>query len=161
MSEDSNEKSQKPWPDYTVPSQGAAAPPARRKTNGQFNKGFTGNPKGRPCNRERSFIPRQLRRDILGVTESTTAIRTEKGKKTVSLIEAIIMRTVNKALAGHGPSIRMVMDWHRDAITMHSRMHGGRFQELERIERALVLGRTISDFESYTLNSLRKSTRKT
>ncbi len=58
-------------------------------------------------------------------------IRTEKSKKRVSVIEAIMLRAAAKALAGHGPSIRLMVKWYTDAVAEHSATHEKRFHLLE------------------------------
>src|SRR4051812_9556363 len=70
----------------------------------QFKKGVSGNPRGRPRKAERSYTPRQWRRDVLRVGNTLTTIKTDKGIKKITLVEAILLRVASKALSGHGPS---------------------------------------------------------
>jgi hypothetical protein len=135
---------------------------ADRAADRRFEKGVSGNPRGRPRKVERSFVPRQQRRDIIRIAEAQMTIRTEKSKKKVSVIEAIMLRTAAKALAGHGPSIRLMMKWYTDAIAEHSETHEKRFHLLEDMEILAVLNPDQGgDWLPKRLNNMRKLTRRT
>jgi hypothetical protein len=138
---------------------GYGNPPVASK----WQKGTSGNPAGRPRKRERSFTPRQLRRDILCIAESATTIKTDKGVRKMAAIEAIVLRAISKALAGHGPSIRLVIKWYSEAVRDHAAVHDGKFKILEDLERAVVFdppaGRT--EWARKTMNGMRKATRNT
>jgi hypothetical protein len=110
----------------------------RPPIDGQFKKGVSGNPRGRPRKAERSLTRRQIRRDFLRIVETLMTVRTEKGSKKVTVIEAIILRAVGKALAGHGPSMRWVMKWYSDQVDEHSRAHRRKFDLLEEAETIMV-----------------------
>lgn len=128
----------------------------------RFQKGVSGNPRGRPRKVERSFTPRQQRRDVLRVAESQTTIRTVKSKKKVSIIEAIIRVTAAKALAGHGPSISRMMKWYSDAIDKHTEAHADKFDYLESTEVSAALNLDeITEYWNNYLNRMRKLTRRT
>jgi hypothetical protein len=104
----------------------------------QFKKGKSGNPRGRPRKTERSYTPRQMRRDILSVGNSSTSIKTSKGIKKVTVIEAVRLRTVSKALSGHGPSSRYILKEYDAALREHNEVHDKDFKELEEFEMHLT-----------------------
>lgn len=133
-----------------------------RAADHRFKKGVSGNPRGRPRKVERSFTPRQHRRDILRIAEATMTIRTEKSKKKVSVIEAVIRLTVARALTGHGPSMNRVVNWYLDAINEHNEVHEKRFSILEGQEVNAVLSPDEeSEWRSAFLNGMRRLTRRT
>ena len=161
MSKDSDEKSQKAWPDYVSPSVDKPASAPARKANGQFNKGFTGNPKGRPRKRERTYLPRQLVADILALTEEIITIKTERGVEKVPAIEVVLKQLRRKAISGHGPSLRKFVDLHSGALEMHMEKHTKYFSMLDNYETERVF-QTMGDHEMFEwLNKLRKATRRT
>lgn len=129
----------------------------------RFKPGKSGNPRGRPPKSERSFTPRQISRDVLSITEKATKVRTSDGVISTTVIEAIYRRAVQKALEGHGPSIRLVLTMHERAIEDHYERHKRAFSFLELVEDEKVAkpvrAANISG-EQRLLNSLRAKTRK-
>ena len=105
----------------------------------QFKKGVCTNPRGRPRKEERSYTLRQSRRDILRVGNNPTVIKTEKGIKKITLIEAILLRVASKALAGHGPSTRYFLEEYSAALREHNMVHSRCFKGLENLEIEFVL----------------------
>lgn len=145
--------------DPTQPNVGYKKPPAKH----QFKPGQSGNPKGRPPKTERSFLPRQLDLDILSITEEKTRIRTAKGIIEVSLIEAVIRRLIQRALEGHGPSLRHVHKLHAEALLSHAKRNKLRNSFVEMVEEEEILNPVRSEnkrFQQKFLNDLRKKTRR-
>lgn len=64
----------------TVEEMEASVAGAAKAANHRFQKGVSGNPRGRPRKIERSYTLRQQRRDVLRIAESPTTIRTAKSK---------------------------------------------------------------------------------
>jgi hypothetical protein len=147
-----------------------AAPPAEKPVGykqppvaHQFKKGVCPNPRGRPRKAERSYTPRQSRRDILRIGNTPTVINTEKGIKKITLFEAVLLRVASKALAGHGPSIRYFLKEYSEAQHEHNVVHHRYFQSLESLEIEFVLNPKGVDGKlgQMDLDSLRRLTRRT
>lgn len=117
--------------DYEV---GYGKPPKAHR----FQKGQSGNPRGRRPKAERSMTRRQLRRDFLLALETEIDARVpgQSGKVTVN--QAIIWKQIQKALNGDLGAARFVMDY-RDRFTdEHAEAHPDLMAQLEEGERRLV-----------------------
>jgi hypothetical protein len=138
---------------------GYKSPPEEHR----FQKGKSGNPRGRPPKPVRAILPRQHRRDILDLCETQTRIRTAQGDRTVSLIEAALLRIAQKALSGHGPSLRWIVDRYGQAVEEHRNDHQDFFAFIEMVEREHVERPGPPENEHFSrrfLNDLRKRTRR-
>lgn len=143
-------------PEYKV---GYRRPPVETR----FKKGQSGNPRGRPPKVERSLTARQLRRDIFRVAEMQTTLRTPEGDIVVTIAEAIYFKLGQKAIAGHGPSMRFFLSMYGKAVLEHFEVHKREFEALESLERQLTIDSDLANTEwGRTFpNQLRKLTRRT
>lgn len=151
MSSDDNDKQGKV---------GYGKPPKEHR----FKAGKSGNPRGRPVKLGRSHTSRQVVRDILDVTESSTKIRTSDGVRSITIVEAMLRKAVQKGLEGHAPSQRFVIGLHERAIQAHSDRFKKYFSFVEMVEDEAVIKPVPPEneqFHSHFLNGLRKKTRRT
>jgi hypothetical protein len=138
---------------------GYKSPPEEHR----FPKGKSGNPRGRPPKSVRAILPRQVRRDILDLCETETRVRTPQGDRTVSLFEAALLRLAQKALSGHGPSLRWIVDRYGQAVEEHLDDHKDFFAFVEMAERENVERPVPPENEQFSrrfLNDLRRTTRR-
>jgi hypothetical protein len=79
-------------------------------TSGQFKKGQSGNPKGRPKKRTTVESEREMRAVFMEAA-NTLVTTTVGGKKTrIPALQALFYKIISRALEGHGPSVRIVLD---------------------------------------------------
>jgi len=157
---DCNEKDIRPVPDYIAAAKPEEAPAAAREANGQWPKGTSGNPKGRPRKRERSYLPRQFVSDILALSEEQITIKTEQGVEKMPVIQIALKQLIRKAMRGHGPSLRKLLDLHFEALNMHMEKHAEKFSTLDDYETASVFHPPSAPELTEWLNKLRKATRR-
>ena len=89
--------------DYKV---GYGKPPK----SGQFKRGVSGNPSGRP-KKVSDFHAKVLR-----VLDSPLTISENGERKVITKDEGIAKQAVNKALSGHVPSMRLVDNWRQQGL---------------------------------------------
>jgi hypothetical protein len=139
---------------------GFKKPPAEHR----FKPGQSGNPGGRPPKAERAFLPTQTIRDILAVTEEERKVRSPTGTRKIATIEAVLRRLVQRALEGHGPSLRHIIALHEKAVRAHRDRFAELFGFVEMVEDDSIADPPPSANERFNrkfINDLRKKTRKT
>jgi hypothetical protein len=77
--------------------------------NTQFQKGISGNPKGRP----RKALDFNL--ELLRQSKATLVIN-ENGRRRISKHEAVSMQLINKAASGYIPALRTYVDRYERAL---------------------------------------------
>lgn len=142
--------------DYEV---GYGKPPK----SGQFQKGQSGNPKGRRPKEARSVTPRQIRRDVLRAfeTEMDATVPGQAGKKTVG--ELIIWKQIEQALKGDHRSARLLLDLRMQFTDEHMRAHPDLMEALEIGEQMRANSVSPQPFEGQSakiFNELRRRTQK-
>jgi len=145
----------------TAPKAEGSAP-IERLANGRFKPGRSGNPAGRPPKRERSFLPRELTRDILSITEELITVNTADGPKQYTAIELTLLKIRKKAMDGHGPSLNRLLKMHAQALNDHFGRHRKEFSSLENMEmHATLQEKPLSSPMMKWINRFRRLTRKT
>lgn len=110
-----------------------------RKENGQFGKGRSGNPSGRPRKLGRSRSTPGYRADVLEVGRmmvSTTNRETGEVEE-ISMVKAAMMALGRKALSGHAPSAKAFLDKYAEAARINgelTELHFGLLSETARLE---------------------------
>jgi hypothetical protein len=119
--------------DYEV---GYRKPPKR----GQFPKGVSGNPSGRP--KKASDFGSQLMREL----NSPLVINENGNRKVIRKIEGVAKQLVNKSISGHLPSSRLMLAQYQ--------------QELEKVaEQQRLANRPVSELTDEELIALAHSGR--
>lgn len=132
---------------------------SRRTSKGQFAKGYSGNPIGRPRTKhQRAVSSRQYRRDVLAVTEELVPVKTAAGIMMMPYQLANLHSIRAKASQGHAPSQRYIDKLHREAVRDHEEANSRLMQMLESREEAAVNKSAdgLAKWEWRDLNILRK-----
>lgn len=122
------------------------------------------NPKGRPPKAQRAFLPTQTIRDVLSITEEERTVRTPRGTKKIATIEALMRRLVQRALEGHGPSLRYAIELHMEAVRQHRDRFSEHFGFIEMVEQGAIekpVPPENEHFQRKFINDLRRKTRRT
>ena len=82
-----------------------------RDAKGQFGKGATGNPAGRPRKPKRLAVPSQMRKDFLTVADLEVTINTPNGPENMPIGVAIILSIATNALKGKATATREWMKY--------------------------------------------------
>lgn len=135
--------------------------PRRRTPKGQFAKGESGNPLGRPRTKhQRAISSRQGRRDTLGTTEELVTIRTSAGSRQVPFHLANLQSMKVSALKGNGPTQRYLHKIHCEALREHEKANPKLDRLVEKAE-AHAVNKSINGLKKWewkNLNVLRKFT---
>ena len=121
------------------PPQAVAAAAAPRRSNGRFEKGVSGNAKGRPKKRERAFTSSQVYEDVLSVMETPVSVRLGNGKATlVPPHLALWEQVVRGALTSSDLKYKLVvLDKYEGAIQGYQRSIPGVVEAIGKLETML------------------------
>lgn len=129
----------------------------------RFQKGQSGNPKGRRPKEARSVTTRQIRRDVLRAleTEMDAAVPGQSGKMTVS--ELIIWKQIQQALKGDHRSAKFLFELRAAFTEEHMRAHPDVMEALEAGERMHGNSESSDELNRHSMkvfNELRRLTQK-
>lgn len=101
-----------------------------RDSKGRFEKGFCGNPNGRPRKEPREFTNTQMRRDFLTALEEPVTVPIDGKRTTMSAIELITKQLIRKAAAGNERCMFKVLDLRRQTLSDSAKKQMEYFMEL-------------------------------
>jgi hypothetical protein len=133
-----------------------------KPNRGQFKRGVSGNPRGRPRRAERSYTYRQMRHDFLGLMEELIPAKIGGKTRAVPAIQAVHWRMLQAALEGDRQMILEVLRLRREHISELTKENQDQLKMLERAERnyAEVGDAGFSPEAVEVLNAIRKKTRR-
>lgn len=82
----------------------------RRNTMGQFAKGSTGNPAGRPPKRRRLDVPNQLARDFVHLGRQVVTVPGPDGPREITRHEAVVESVFRAAMQGKVSAMKLWME---------------------------------------------------
>lgn len=97
--------------------------PPRRNAKGQFVRGSSGNPGGRPPTRRRLGVPNQILRDVIELAEQVVEINGPNGKRKITKGELMVESLYAGALKGKVGSQRLFLDWMKLAYAERMERH--------------------------------------
>ena len=129
--------------------------PARKN---QWQKGTSGNPRGRPRKHIAPITPREVRRVILELAFSPVPVSTAQGRKMMPAFRAAYMARYKHGVGGDFRSLKLYFDLFHKAIDDHAALYGG-FPGLERLESLAALI-PVPEEGLQEIDALRNQTRK-
>jgi Family of unknown function (DUF5681) len=137
--------------------------PKPAHTNGQFKQGKSGNPRGRPPKKERSYTHRQIRHDVLDLMEREAFKIKINGKmETVPVILGVYWRMIQLALEGDRRMLLEVVKLRQQLIDDHRISNLDTIRALD-FHEAKIGESAVAKLDRYAiqfLNGLRKQTRE-
>lgn len=131
-----------------------------RNPKGQFNKGVSGNRRGRPKKAERSFTHSQVRQDVLGLMEKEVDIKIMGKSERMPVILALYWRMLLKGVEGNERMILAAIDLRRDLLKEHKAANFSVVEAVEVAEKKILEnGGQPDELVSDMLNQMRKRTR--
>lgn len=133
-----------------------------RDRSGRFQKGVSGNPRGRPRKVERTFTHRQIRHDVLSLMEQPIDIKIQGKTSSVPIILGIYWRMFQRALEGDQRMMLAVAQLRHDLVHEHTEQHSDEIAALDQAEHnyATVGNRGFGKDAVEFLNEIRRRTRK-
>lgn len=128
----------------------------------QFQKGRSGNPRGRKPKEVRSLTTRQMRRDFLGALESEVTVTIDGAPQALTYQQLIMRNIVARAAKGERLFIKMALELYGQFMPAHERDVGDGMRSLENAEKYLIEsdGKGWDNNALKMLNELRRKTRK-
>lgn len=135
---------------------------AEKPNRGQFKKGVSGNPRGRPRKADRSYTYRQIRQDFLGLLEEPIPAKIGGKLRPVPAIQGVYLKMIQAALEGDRQMMIKVVELRREFITELAEEHRDEMKMLQRAERDYAhVGDAGFGADAVTvLNEVRRRTRK-
>jgi hypothetical protein len=133
-----------------------------KPNRGQFKKGVSGNPRGRPPKPERSYTYRQIRQDFLGLMEELIPVKIGGRSRPLPAIQGVYLKMLQTALEGDRQMMMKVVDLRREFIGELTEEYRDELKMLQQAERhyADVGNEGFSPEAVAFLNEVRKKTRK-
>jgi hypothetical protein len=134
MSTDNEENCDDSMPQQAVPSAPEPGGPMR-KPNGQYNKTFTGNSKGRPKKPERAWSHHQFTMDVLSEANKEVQVTADGKSENVSMHNLLIRALIHKGVKGDTKAAKMALEAIHRAQSGRELKEWQFFKDLEKVER--------------------------